>query len=51
MRIVNGKIWVEEDATMYRFVDELLDQGIQKDEIVLAFKAPSIRPYTEFAIA
>jgi len=51
MRIMNGKIWVEEDATLYRFVDELLAEGIEKDEIVLAFKAPAIRPYTEFAVA
>ncbi|MEM7539673.1 MAG: element excision factor XisI family protein [Chloroflexota bacterium] len=51
MRIMNDKIWVEEDNTLYRFVDELLDHGIKKDEIVLAFKPPSIRPYTEFAVA
>jgi len=33
LRIVNGKIWLEEDNTTYQFVEELLDQGIQKDEI------------------
>lgn len=51
MRIVNGKIWVEEDRTMYGFVDELLAQGIGQDEIVLAFQPPKMRQYTEFAVA
>lgn len=51
MRIVNGKIWVEEDRTMYGFVDELLDAGISRDDIVLAFQPPQIRPHTQFAVA
>lgn len=51
MRIINGKIWVEEDHTMYGFVDELLDKGINADEIVLAFQPPKMRQYTEFAVA
>ena len=51
MRIVNDKIWVEEDRTMYQFVDELIDNGISKEEIVLAFQPPKMRPYTEFAVA
>ncbi|MCE7989802.1 MAG: XisI protein [Caldilinea sp. CFX5] len=51
MRIVNGKIWVEEDRTMYGFVDELLAKGIKADEIVLAFQPPKMRQYTQFAVA
>lgn len=51
MRIVNGKIWVEEDRTMYKFVEELLENGINEDEIVLAFQAPKMRQYTQFAVA
>ena len=50
MRIVNGKIWVEKDWTMYGFVDELLTAGVPKEDIVLAFHAPYTRPYTGFAI-
>jgi XisI protein len=51
MRIVNGKIWVEEDRTMYGFVDELLGRDVLQDEIVLAFQSPKMRQYTEFAVA
>ena len=51
MRIVNGKIWVEEDRTMYGFVDELLEAGIPRDDIVLAFQPPQMRPHTQFAVA
>lgn len=50
MRIVDGKIWVEEDWTMYRFVDELLAAGVPKEDIVLAFHSPKMRQYTEFAV-
>lgn len=51
MRIVNGKIWMEEDRTMYGFVDELLAKGIDAEEIVLAFQPPKMRQYTQFAVA
>lgn len=51
MRIVNGKIWVEEDRTMYGFVDELREKGIEQNEIVLAFQPPKMRQYTQFAVA
>jgi hypothetical protein len=50
MRIVNGKIWVEEDWTMYGFVDELLNAGVLKEDIVLAFHSPKMRSYMEFAV-
>jgi hypothetical protein len=51
MRLVNGKIWVEADNTDYVFVDRLLEAGVPKTGIVLAFHAPAMRPYTEFAVA
>lgn len=50
MRIVDGKIWVEEDWTMYGFVEELLAAGVPKEDIVLAFQPPKMRQYTEFAV-
>lgn len=51
MRIVDGKIWVEKDWTMYGFVDELVDAGVPKEDIVLASHSPKMRQYTEFAVA
>ena len=51
MRIRGGKIWVEDDWTMYGFVDELLEAGVPKEDIVLGFHPPKMRQYTEFAVA
>ena len=51
IRIVNGKIWVEDDRTMYGFVDELLAAGVPQSDIVLGFQSPMMRQYTEFAVA
>lgn len=50
LRIVNGKIWVEEDMTNLCVVDDLLAAGVPKQDIVLGFQHPSKRPLTEFAI-
>jgi XisI protein len=50
LRIKDGKIWVEEDLTDLRVVDDLLAAGISKSDIVLGFHHPSKRHLTEFAI-
>jgi XisI protein len=50
MRIANGKVWVEADNTNVELVQQLLDLGIRKDEIVLAFYSRKKRPFTEFAV-
>lgn len=51
LRIHNGKIRVEADNTDRQIVQQLLDAGIAKEEIVLAFYSPQKRPFTEFAVA
>jgi len=51
IRIINDKVWVEADNTDYIFVDRLLEAGIPKEDIVLAFHPPEMRKYTEFAVA
>jgi len=51
LRIRNGKIWVEADNTDAEIVQRLLDAGIAKTEIVLAFYSPQKRSLTEFAVA
>jgi XisI protein len=51
LRIKNDKIWVEEDMTDLCVVDDLLEAGVPKSDIVLGFQPPSKRPLTEFAIA
>lgn len=49
--IKNDKIWVQYNGTDYDFIEDLIEKGIPKSDIVLAFHAPYKRPYTGFAVA
>jgi hypothetical protein len=49
--IRDGKIWIQHDGTEEGIADGLVNSGIPKDRIVLAFKPPEIRPHTGFASA
>ena len=49
LRIQDGKIWVEWDGTESGIVQELLEAGVPKEDIVLAFYRPERRAMTEFA--
>jgi hypothetical protein len=51
LRIHHGKIWMEVDTTDQQLVQQLLDAGIPKEAIVLAFYSPQKRRLTEFAVA
>ncbi|MEZ4869804.1 MAG: XisI protein [Caldilineaceae bacterium] len=51
VRIRNGKFWIEEDWTEEGIASHLLAAGVPKEDIVLAFHAPEVRPHTEFAIS
>ncbi len=47
--IKDGKIWVQQDNSDVGIVDQLLDKGVSKQDIVLAFYAPYRRKYTDFS--
>ena len=47
--IINGKIWIQRDGTEDGIATELLKEGIPKDRIVLGFRSPEMRKYTDFA--
>ncbi len=51
VRICNGKFYIEIDWTEEGIATDLLAAGVSKEDIVLAFHHPSVRPYTEFAVA
>jgi hypothetical protein len=51
LRIHNEKIYIETDLTEEGIATDLLNEGVPKSDIVLAFHEPSVRQYTEFAIA
>ena len=49
--IINGKIWIQDDRTNRPVADALLEAGVPREDIVLAFHPPEVRQYTEFAAA
>lgn len=50
VRLHNDKIWIEEDWTEDGIATDLLAAGVPKEDIVLAFHHPEIRPLTDFAV-
>jgi hypothetical protein len=48
--IHNGKIWIQYDGTEEGIANRLVEHGVPKSDIVLAFHPPYKRPYTDFAV-
>jgi len=51
IEIKEGKIWIERDGTEIGVANELVEAGVPKQDIVLAFKAPYKRKFTDFAVS
>jgi XisI protein len=49
--LIDGKVWIQPDDTEDGNASELVRAGIPKDQIVLGFRPPEVRPYTEYAAA
>ncbi|MCU0540788.1 MAG: XisI protein [Oscillatoriaceae cyanobacterium Prado104] len=49
--IQDGKVWIQRDGTQDGIANELVQAGIPKEDIVLGFHEPEIRPHTGFAVA
>lgn len=49
--IIDGKIWVQRDGTESGIAVELVEAGVPRERIVLAFHAPEDRTYSGFAAA
>jgi hypothetical protein len=49
--IKEGKIWIQENTTDVEVDKELEEMGISKKEIVVGFHHPSMREYSDYAIA
>ena len=47
----DGKFWIHYDGTEAGVATYLLEKGVPREHIVLAFKSPEMRKYTEFAAA
>jgi len=46
----DAKIWVQYNGTEVEIVQQLLDRGVPKEDLVLGYHHPSIRSFTEFAL-
>lgn len=51
LEIINGKVWIQADNTDVAIARKLEEHGIPKSDIVLGFRSPAMRPYTEYAAA
>jgi XisI protein len=49
--IKDGKIWLQENTTDVEVDKELEEMGISKKEMVIGFHHPSMREYSDYAIA
>jgi hypothetical protein len=49
--IIDGKIWVQRNGSDYDIIEDIEHKGVPKSDIVLAFHAPAMRPFTEYATA
>lgn len=45
----DGKIWIQHDGTAVGVANELVEMGVPNQDIVLAYRAPYKRPFTDFA--
>jgi hypothetical protein len=48
--IKDGKIWIQHNGTERRIAQDLLELGVPKQDIVLAFHSPTRRKYSDFAV-
>ncbi|MTJ54267.1 XisI protein [Anabaena sp. UHCC 0253] len=49
--IKDGKIWIQHNGTERRIAQDLLELGVPKQDIVLAFHSPTRRKYSDFAVS
>jgi XisI protein len=51
IEMIDERVWIQLDNTEDGIAEELIAAGIPKQDIVLGFHEPEIRPYTGFAVA
>jgi ketopantoate reductase len=49
--IKQGKIWIQHDGTEIGIANQLVELGVPKQDIILAFHEPEVRQYTDFGTA
>lgn len=49
--IKGKKIWIQHDGTEVGIANQLVEMGVPKEDIVLAFHEPAVRQFTGFGIS
>ena len=49
--IEGEKIWIQYDGTEVGVANELVERGIPREDIVLAYHSPCMRQHGEFAVS
>ena len=49
--VIDGRFWIQYDGTEEGVATQLVEAVVPRDRIVLGFKHPSLRKYTDFAAA
>lgn len=49
IEIREGKIWIQQDGTEAGIANELIEVGVPNSDIVLGYRSPYMRKFTELA--
>lgn len=49
--VIDGKLWIQHDQTETGVAPDLVEAGVPRDRIVLAFKSPGRRAITGYAVS
>ncbi|KOR31871.1 hypothetical protein TI05_10865 [Achromatium sp. WMS3] len=47
--LIDGRIWIQHDGTSPGVALDLVEAGVPREDIVLAFRPIEVRPYTGYA--
>ncbi len=50
IEIKEEKIWIQRDGTEVGIANELIEAGVPKSDIVLGYRSPYMRKFTELAV-
>lgn len=50
IEIKEGKIWIQRDGTEVGIANELIESGVPKSDMVLGYRSPYMRKFTELAV-
>ncbi len=50
VQIKEGKIWIEHNSTEILIAQELVEKGVNKQDIVLGMHSPFMRQFTDYAV-